>query len=193
MKKIMMTMVAAMMALTMNAQGNMYVGGSLGYQTSSYDGSSTRTIFTFSPSFGYWFKENLALGIELGYGSNTNEATDPNLTNSSLSVSPYVRYKAIQLGKVSLFADGMFTYSTSNNESAGADGKAQDNKVNGWGIYVKPGIAYSLNDKFSLVARFGNAIGYSSSKPDVSGAKATTTFQLANLSNNMQFGFFYNF
>jgi hypothetical protein len=58
---------------------------------------------------------------------------------------------------------------------------------------VQPGIAYSLNDKFSLVAKLGNVIGYTSSKPDVSGAKATSTFQLLNLTNNIQFGCYYNF
>ena len=42
MKKFMMTMAAALMAVTMNAQ-NMYVGGSLGYSTSSYDGSTLNT------------------------------------------------------------------------------------------------------------------------------------------------------
>ena len=35
--------------------------------------------------------------------------------------------------------------------------------------------------------------GYTSNKLDVNGAKAKSTFELLNLTNNIQFGFYYNF
>jgi len=192
MKKIMMTMAAALMAVTMNAQ-SMYVGGSLGYSTSSYDGSTLNTKFSFIPEFGYRFNDKMGLGIEFGYSSNKNEAKDPTVTTTDLTVAPYFRYTAINMGKVSLFADGMFKYVSSKDELKDNKGNKSESTVNSWGLYVQPGIAYSLNDKFSLVAKLGNVIGYTSSKPDVSGAKATSTFQLLNLTNNIQFGCYYNF
>ncbi len=91
-----------------------------------------------------------------------------------------------------MFVDGKFAYSQNNNETNVA-GKATDNKTNAWGLYVQPGIAYNLNDNFALVAKFGNILGYSSSKPDADGAKATNTFQVLNLTNDISFGFYYNF
>ena len=191
MKKIMMTMAAAMVAVAMNAQ-NFYAGGSLGYTTRSYDGSTLNSTFRFIPEFGISFNENIGVGVELGYSSSTNETSDPKLTNSTFTFAPYFRYTPLHIGKVNVFADGKFSYSANNNEQA-INGKAEDNKTNTWGFYVQPGIAYNLNDKFSLVAKFGNILGYSSSKPDVSGAKATTNFQFMNLSNAVQFGFYYNF
>ena len=191
MKKFMLTMAVALLAITMNAQNNFYVGGSIGYSSSSYDGSATKSSLTFLPEFGIQFNKKIGIGVELGYNATTNEVS--NLTNSTFEFAPYFRYTAFQLGKVSVFGDGKIAYSTRNNETAGSDGKTEDNKTNDWGIYVQPGIAYSLNDKFSLIAKFGNVLGYSSSKPDVSGAKATTTFQFLTLSNNVSFGFFYNF
>ena len=191
MKKIMMTLVAAMMAVTMNAQNNFYVGGSIGYSSSSYDGSSVSSSLTFLPEAGIQFNEKMAVGVEIGYKATTDERS--NLTNSTFKFAPYFRYTILQLGKVAVFGDGKFSYSTTNNEQAGSDGKPEDNKTNTWGLYVQPGISYSLNDKFSLVAKFGNVLGYSSSKRDVNGAKATTTFQFLNLNNAVSFGLYYNF
>ncbi len=191
MKKIMMTMAAALMAVTMNAQ-NMYVGGSLGYTTSSYDGKTQNSTFKILPEFGIQFNDKMGVGVEIGYSSRTSEATDPKLTNSTFSFAPYFRFTPIHVGAVSVFADGKFSYSASNNQTA-VKGSAVDNKTNSLGLYVQPGIAYSLNDKFSLVAKFGNVLGYTTSKPDAEGAKSTNTFELLNLTNNIQFGFYYNF
>ena len=187
-------MAAALMAVTMNAQNNMYVGGSLGYSTRSYDGSTLDTQFSLIPEFGVQFNENMGVGVELGYSSDKDESTaNLTTTTSTFKFSPYFRYTAIKMGNLSFFGDGKFSYSTSKTENKTNNGNTTDQTVNGWGLYVQPGMAYSLNDKFSLVAKFGNIIGYSSSKPDVSGAKSTNRFQLLNLTNNISFGFYYNF
>lgn len=192
MKKIMMTMAAALMAVTMNAQ-NMYVGGSLGYSTTSRDGSTLNTEFAINPEFGIQFNDQMGVGFEIGYGSDKNETNNPTVTTSLFQFSPYFRYTALKLGNVSIFGDAKFSYQTAKEERKANNGVTTDDTVNGWGLFAQPGIAYALNDKFSLVAKFGNIIGYSSSKPDVSGAKATSTFELLNLTNNIQFGFYYNF
>ena len=175
----------------MNAQ-NVYVGGSLGYTTTSYDGNATQSSFKLIPEIGFQFNETMGVGIEVGYSSRTNKAVDPKLTNSTFSVAPYFRYTPIHIDAVNVFVDGKFAYSQNNNETNVA-GKATDNKTNAWGLYVQPGIAYNLNDNFALVAKFGNILGYSSSKPDADGAKATNTFQVLNLTNDISFGFYYNF
>lgn len=185
-----MTVVAAFAAVTMNAQ--MYVGGSLGYSTSSYDGKTQRSAFTLLPEFGMQFNEKWGAGVELGYSSSTNEASDAKPSNTAFTFAPYARYTALKLGAVNVFADGKFAYTSRNNQTANGD-KAVDNKYNVIGLYVQPGIAYNLNKQFSLVAKFGDIISYSSSKPDADGAKATTTFSLLNLSNAVSFGFYYNF
>mgnify|MGYP002859309638 CR=1 FL=1 len=192
MKKIMMTMAAALMAVSMNAQ-NMYVGGSLGFTTTSYDGKTTNSTLKFIPEFGVSFNDLMGVGMEIGYSSSTKEATEPKLTNSTFTFAPYFRLTPLHWGKVSVFADGKFALSMNNNEQAGPNGNAVDNKTNTFGIYVQPGFAYNLNDKFTLVSKFGNLLGYRSSKPDADGAKATNTFSFMDLSNNVQFGFYYNF
>jgi hypothetical protein len=194
MKKILMTMAAALMAVTMNAQ-NMYVGGSLGYSTTSQDGTTLDTRFSLIPEFGVSFNDKMGVGVEIGYSSDKDEQSHaPNtVTESTFKFAPYFRYTALKLGNVSVFGDGQFSYATTKTETKAKNGNTNDQTVNNWGLYVKPGIAYNLNEKFALVAKFGNIIGYTSNKLDVNGAKAKSTFELLNLTNNIQFGFYYNF
>ena len=52
MKKILMTLAAAFVAVSMSAQNNMYVGGSLGYTSTSYDGDAQQSTLKFIPEFG---------------------------------------------------------------------------------------------------------------------------------------------
>jgi outer membrane protein len=180
----------------MNAQG-MYVGGSMGFSTTSYDGSTQRTSISFVPEFGVSFNDHIGVGMEIGYSNEKDESNKDvkTVTSNSFRFAPYFRFTAFQLGKVGVFADGKFSYVTSTDKTEYTQvGKTNvEQTVNSIGLYVQPGIAYSLNNKFSLVAKFGNIMGYTSSKPDVEGAKATTRFQFMNLSNNIQFGFYYNF
>ena len=192
MKKVLMTLAAALMAVSMNAQG-VYVGGSMGYTQTSYDGTTTRSTLEFVPEFGFSFNDFMGVGMAIGYSSSTNKAVDPKLTNSTFTFAPYVRLTPFHWGKVSIFADGKFAISMNNNEQAGPNGNAVDNKTNTYGIYVQPGLAYNLNDKFSIVAKFGNLLGYRSSKPDVDGAKATNTLSFMDLDTAVQFGVFFNF
>ena len=187
-----MTLVAAFAAVSMNAQTNMYVGGSLGYQTSSYDGSTLDTKFSILPELGIQFTDNLGVGVVIGYGSDKDESTPTTVTKSAFTFSPYVRYTAIKMGNLSFFGDGVFSYVTAKEERK-INGNTNDQTINGWGLAIQPGLAYSLNQNFSLVAKFGDILGYSSEKPDVSGAKSTNTFTLLDLSNSIQFGFYYNF
>lgn len=187
MKKIMMTIAAAMVAVTMNAQ-DMYVGGSLGFSTTTHDGNTLDTEFTFSPEFGISFSENAGVGLEFGYGRDEDKSGSTKVVTNALSVAPYFRWTPFHIGPVNLFADAKFRYGFAKVESDG-----QDAKTNTWGLYLQPGVAYNLNDKFSLVAKFGDILSYRSSKPDYSGAKSTNTFSALKLTNNISFGFYYNF
>ena len=159
-----MTLVAAMMAVTMNAQNNFYVGGSLGVEVSTQSGGNTK--FSVMPEFGIKFNEKMGVGTVIGYTDNGN-------SNSSFTFAPYFRYTACQMGPVSVFGDAQVTYSSIKN---GGDNIA---------IGVKPGIAYSLNDKFSLVAKFGDIIGYDDNAQKVNILKLNFS--------KVDFGFFYNF
>jgi hypothetical protein len=192
MKKILMTLATAFVAVSMSAQNNMYVGGSLGYTKTAFDGDELNHTLRIMPEFGVQLNEQWGVGVEFGYDATTEKGT-PDLTSSTFTFAPYARYTALKFGPVNVFADGQFSYDMTNNETVGLGGNAEDNKENAWKIAIKPGIAYNITDNLSLVAKLGDVIGYRSSKPDADGAKATTTFSFLDLSNAITFGIFYNF
>ena len=174
MKKIMMTIAAAFVATAMNAQG--YIGGSLGFQTSSYDGEST-TTWKIMPEVGYNINDSWAIGTTIGYGQS-GKGDDKVKT---FTVSPYARLAVAKLSMVNVFIDGGVGYSFV--EQGGA-------KVNEFNVGLKPGVALNLNDKLSFVAHFG-FLGYQNDK--VKGDdKSINTFGL-NLDNNVSFGLYLNF
>lgn len=177
MKKIVLTMMAAMVAVVMDAQ--IYVGGAVGFQTVSHDGDS-ETAFTLKPEVGYNLNEDWAIGMAVGYGETGKDLTKV----KTFIINPYVRYNAVKLDKVTLFLDGSFAYQS-------IDPKASY-KTNEWGIGVKPGLAVALTDHLSFVSHLG-FVGYESSKPDFDGAKATNTFGVAIDANSLDFGLYFNF
>jgi len=190
-----MTMVAAFAALSMNAQ-DYYVGGALGFQTQSYDGDNLGNTIMFMPEVGMKVDDQWSIGVVVGYGNtkrSKNATGTVDLNTSVFKIAPYARYTAFKFGAVNVFADGVFSLVSGNQESYNAiTNSADDNKYTKWGIAIQPGIAYNISDNFSLVAKFGNLIGYENSKPD--GGKATTTLDILSLSgNNLSFGFYYNF
>ena len=167
MKKILMTLVAAFVSVSMSAQ--FYVGGSVGF-ASFDDSNKSHSAFKFIPEVGYNLDEDMAVGIALGYTQGSTTAawllTNPNEDLKTFSIAPYLRYSFAKFGPVTVFADGCFEYAHIDNNGA---------KANGWGLGIKPGIAVNLNEKFSFVSHIGR-LGYSQSKADVSGAKVDTAF-----------------
>ena len=72
MKKILMTLVAAAMALGVSAQA--YVGGGVGVYSAStdYNGNKTdATVFKFVPEVGYSFNDDWAAGVAFGWEGTT--------------------------------------------------------------------------------------------------------------------------
>ena len=184
----MLTIAAALLVVAASAQTKFYVGGSMGYSSEAYDGGTTTSTLTFLPEFGYVLNANMAVGAELGYNSTYNK--NGGRTDGTFTFAPYFRYTFLSFGDVSLFGDGVLSYKRGTTKYDGVDKASNTNTI---GISVQPGIAYSLNEHFSLVAKFGSVLGYSSSKPDAEGAKATTAFDLLALNNKLTFGCYYTF
>jgi hypothetical protein len=176
MKKFFMTLAAVAMAATMNAQG--YIGGSVGFQSVSYDGNST-SAFTIMPEIGYNLDENLSVGVVVGYGES---GKDENKVKK-FAVNPYLRYTFAKFDKVNLFVDGGIGYLNT---------KYNAYKNNTFEIGVKPGVAVNLNDKLSFVSHFG-FLGWATSKDDTDGAKALNTVGLSVDATSLSFGLYYNF
>lgn len=197
MKKIMMTLAAVCVAATMNAQ--MYVGGGIGFNNNkSNNGNTTATSFSINPEFGMALNDQLGWGVQLGFETTKNENKVGNetveSTTTKFSVKPYLRYQAFEVGKVNVFVDGGVNFGISSQKDMKP---AMD-----LGLFVTPGIAYNVNDKWSIVAKLNNmfAFGYhKDAVADVDNAPEAPTSINANLSTggfqlgSLTFGVYYNF
>ena len=182
MKKILMTLVMGMMALTMNAQ--MYIGGSVGFQSWSPDKGDGETSFKLLPEIGMQFNDQWGAGVQIGYVSDKANVYGV-ASESAFVFAPYARYTALKSGKISLFLDGGFDYYSYSKP---------DNSE--FTIGIKPGVAVALSDKLSLVTRLG-FLGYESI-PAVdytgSGDKPKDTYFGFDFNSlNILFGLYYNF
>ena len=173
MKKIFMTLAAAVMAVTMNAQ--VYVGGGVGVANTD-NGTNDYTTFKFVPEVGYVFNEDWAAGIAFGWqGANKGNAKE-------WTINPYVRYTLFNGKIVDAFLDGSIGYGHLYNAGYDTDELS---------IGIKPGVAVKLNNRLSLVTHIG-FVGYAHEKDNNTDTKVDN-WGLSLDGNNIVFGLYYNF
>ena len=197
MKKIMMTLVAAAMATTMNAQG--FIGGKVGYSHFSNDDTHTNT-WTIAPEFGFAISDDWTFGTAIGYETSKKD----DVTRSAFSIAPYLRYTIARLDKVNFFTDFGFNYKhgriTIDDAIQTADvvdgrivpgTKDKSEDFNSWGLGIYPGLAVNLNSKLSFVTKIGlveyfteHYCGYDNTD---------NYFNLGLDGTDLQFSVYYNF
>jgi len=185
MKKIILTAIVAVIAVSANAQ--MWIGGELGYNTSktTFDGTKTFTSnnVTVLPEIGYSLDENWDVAVAIGYkhADDKDHLTDTYTGTNSFILNPYVRYSYAKVGDLKFFVDGGFTYANTHYNG-------NDDNMNTWSLGLKPGLAYSLSPKTTLVAHVGD-LSYGFSKQ---GDWKKNSFGL-NLDNSITFGVYFAF
>ena len=204
MKKIMMTLAAVAVAATMNAQG--YIGGTINF---SSDKSTTATAedkttaIGFAPELGYKLDDKMAVGVALGFGTSKNTidyvgtaagTPSTDFTTTTISIKPYLRYQVLTFGKANIFVDGGLDFTSIKTTDMKA---AMD-----FGLFVTPGIAFDINEKWSIVAKIDDMfkLGYhKGAVADVDGAPdAPTSFNAkfatgGFTTGSLRFGVYYNF
>ncbi|MBQ9357037.1 MAG: porin family protein [Prevotella sp.] len=182
MKKILMTLAAACMAVTMNAQ--VYVGGSVGIASVKDGNADAETTYKFLPEVGYNINDEWAVGVTLGYQKGNcnliNASYNPNINYEKFSIAPYVRYTVPVGSNVNLFVDGGISY-----------GSVKDNYTE-FALGLKPGVAFTLSDKLSFVTHFG-FVGFNSKNPKADGVDTSNATGVEFNQNNLTFGLYYNF
>ena len=206
MKKILMTLVAAFVSVSMSAQ--YYVGGGVGFRTGTTTnevttaGIKTSTDlksngFSIVPEIGMKLDNKMAIGVELGYANSKSEY-NPTTTYkvNEFEIAPYFRYTLATWGNLSLFTDAQFRVLT-GKETIETTGAADvETKVNEWGLFIIPGISYQLNDKFNFVAKLGSGLGYANTKREnesTNVVRKTSDLGLSANSLGLTFGMYYNF
>lgn len=179
MKKFLLLATMAVMTLGASAQ-NWYAGGQLTFGRTTDSASGVKsTQVTVLPEIGYNISDNFAVGSVLGVSYRKAGGEEKTI----FKVNPYARYTYLQTGNLRLFMDG------------GVDlgiGRAHGSTAVEYGIGIRPGISYNLTDNFSLVAHMG-FLGYQSGNRPAKNNGANENWGLNLNSNNIMFGFYYNF
>ena len=195
-------MVAACAALTMNAQ--MYVGGGLNFSTSSNKTNPTaeltNTKIGIAPEFGMALDDKMGVGIILNFNTekdkteNTLANTSNEVTKTTFEIKPYLRYQVLKYGRANVFVDGGVDFDITSQK----DYKAGM----GLGLFVTPGIAYNINETWSIAAKMNDMFTFGYRKQpiaDVAGAPDAPSSIKAGLSTggfnvgDLTFSVYYNF
>jgi hypothetical protein len=208
MKKILFTCILSTIIFAANAQvnkGAILLGGNIGLQHSKTEnGSGTKQkIFFITPSIGFAYKTNRVAGFSLGYGTGNYR----NGTGSFVSINRYNEYSAgaylrryFPIGKnFSLFGEGDLSYQYRRTNVTDPFGPVYIEKQSSVGLFLTPGIGYSISKKVMLEAAFGNLFGvqYSVANRDFTGTSTnptqkTTSWSLygtANPTSQLTIGF----
>ena len=176
MKKLFM--MAAMMVATLAVNAQVYVGGSLGFESSkaNKDADAT-TSFSIKPEVGYNLDENWAVGIQLGYSSDEQ---GKDYTESRFEIAPYARYTFAKSGIASFFVDGGIQFISRGSDAEGSM----------FGIGVRPGVKIAASNKVDVIAKLGY-LGYKKYNDDWNGGGSAFGLNIDN--TNLELGVFFNF
>lgn len=170
MKKLVICLFVALLAMGVKAQQGVYVGGTL-----SFWGGDDVSSFGIAPEVGYRFNDKWAGGGLLAF----SHAKSNGLKSNAFAIAPYVRYTFFEVDQLSLFVDGGFGFST-------VGVKGFDN-VNGFEVGFKPGISFAVTEHLSLLAKIG-FLGYRDDYLNSSNGGG-----LSLSSTDLSFGFYYTF
>ena len=145
MKKILMTLFVAAMAMTVNAQ--VYLGGSVGVGSVKFGHNDAETTYKFMPEIGYNLNSDWAIGVVLGYQKGACKLGNGNygqdVDTELLQISPYVRYTVFKSNLINAFVDG------------GVGIGSYKDMGTQFQLGLRPGVAVNLNRNTSFVAHFG--------------------------------------
>lgn len=192
MKKIILSILTLVAFGTANAQeesngfgfsqGNIFIEGNFGFSSSNNKNTEDKVnSFNFNPKAGYFISDDLAIGLDLAFRSNKTENAGTDVSKSStVGFGAFARYYFLDLGaRFKTYGEFGVGYATSNDKIA-------DVKTNTLGVGAGLGINYFVTENIAINFALADILSYSSSKVDISGAKAENRF-------NFGFGEFNNF
>ena len=142
MKKVFLTL--ALVLTTVVASAQWYVGGGLGFSKTEDAAKNKTTAFNINPEVGYKLNDNWTIGGVLGFEMEKD-------AYKMFTIAPYARYTFLTAGDFSVFADASLEVGIYKPE-------AGDNTTV-WGLGIKPGVAYNIDENWSVAAHVG-FLGY---------------------------------
>jgi outer membrane protein len=187
MKRIIVTLAFATSAFIAQAQtsaGNKMIGGTLEIQSTNYKSSNgaDATYFTFAPSFGYFVKDNFAVGATVSLGSYKS-GTGPGESNTStFAVGPFARlYKFTSNEQFAFFGQAGVNFGSSRSET----GNIVTDKSSSVTLGIAPGFAYFFNEHWAAELSI-SGFSIQNTNSDNNGSDRTTvTFDVSSFNPNL--------
>lgn len=210
MKKVLLSAIAVFSLTLANAQeeskgfgfskGNMFLEGNISFSSSSdmetFKGQDIEedknSSMNFSPKFGYFMSDKLALGAELFVGNSKNENTvfgTPNVVNetksSSFGAGVFARYYFLELGqRFKTFTEVGAGFGSSKNEMNGTE----TGTGNSFGIGVDLGMNYFVTEKMAITFGLSNVLSFSNNKSEnPAGTEMNSTSMNGNINSFRNF------
>jgi outer membrane protein len=168
------------------SKGNTFLTGSLGISSINDKDTDTKSnSTTFAVGVGHFLSDNVAVGINVGFGSaKTTEVSLTTEETSAMTAGAFGRYYFSPKSKFSMFGHLGVNYVSVTDKTTNPD-----LKVTGMDIFAAPGFNYFVSKNLSLEAVIGR-IGYSSAKASSgsANAKGTTGFDFGLDLTHIAFG-----
>ena len=195
-----MILAALVAVASLSANAQVWVGGEVGFSAGKTTNNGTKfgsgADFNLIPEIGYTLNDKFDIAVAIGIAHNNGngkayagtEGYDAyrmvldDVNRNAFTLNPYVRYKFANAGDFTFFVDGGFSYTMIHYSG-------DDNNGNQWGLGFKPGIAYNLSDKVSLVAHVGE-LSYNFFKKD---EVKNNEFNMGVSGNNISLGAYVSF
>ena len=195
-----MILAALVAVASLSANAQVWVGGEVGFSAGKTTNNGTKlgagADFNLIPEIGYTLNDKFDIAVAIGIAHNNgngkayagSEGYDAygmvldDVNRNAFTLNPYVRYKFANAGDFTFFVDGGFSYTMIHYSG-------NDDNANQWGLGFKPGIAYNISDKVSLVAHIGR-LDYNFFKQ---GDIKNNEFNMGVSGNNLTFGAYVNF
>jgi hypothetical protein len=162
MKKIIFTLAIASFALTSQAQ--IFVGGSVGFNTNGgkfkpESGDNTKsprsTAFNISPTVGYQYSEKIAFGARINFDNNKTKVfgdKDRVTSTTTMGLELFGQYNFLEFNKVFVYADAGLGFSRSSGKTKEGSVSVKGNPTTSIGLNIKPVLGYNLNEHITLLA-----------------------------------------
>jgi len=182
MKKLFLAAVIAAFGFTANAQdetpafgfgeGDLFIEGNVGFSSTNDKNTDEKANgFNITPSVGYFITDDIAVGGTFSLNSYKQEVSGTDTEDQfGFGIGAFGRYYFLDLGE---------RFKTNAEFGLGylsMDDKLADVKENTFGAGLGLGMNYFVTEKIALTFGLKNVLSFSSSKLDVSGAKAVSEF-----------------
>lgn len=156
-------------------KGKVMLGGNTSYFYNKTNYSSSQA--TIIPSFGYFIKNNLAIGSDFTYTRyknlyNSNNGINNYNISNGIGVSPFIRYYKFIENKLAFFGQANIGAMHSHSHYTENTSNPTSNTIAG-NINLKPGLVYFISPKIGVELTFGgisyfyNHISFDNNSPEI--------------------------